>query len=91
SSIVLGCLLVLAAAQTKGVFERAVGPCINDKCPSGSSCYYAQCIPTEIAPVMPTPDIKTAIGPCGTWSMCEKDQFCFQTKCYPHPNLDALL
>ncbi|GMR60894.1 hypothetical protein PMAYCL1PPCAC_31089, partial [Pristionchus mayeri] len=88
SLLVLTCTLALASSQTKGVFERAVGPCIDDKCPSGSSCYYGQCIPSEIAPKMPEPEKSTAVAKCLYGGMCEKAQYCFKGDCYPHPNLD---
>ncbi|KAF8354594.1 hypothetical protein PRIPAC_96217 [Pristionchus pacificus] len=88
SPLVLGCFVALATCQTKGVFESAVGPCIDDSCPSGSSCYYGQCIPSEIAPKMPEPEKNTALGACRYGGMCDKDQYCYHKECYPHPKLD---
>ncbi|CAB3399864.1 unnamed protein product [Caenorhabditis bovis] len=85
NSILVFCLLVIAiAAQVDrhAIFEKAVGPCIADRCQSKHVCYYGQCVPEGIAPEMPRLKKEDSIGPCLNY-MCPKDSFCHENNCYP--------
>ncbi|CAI5456331.1 unnamed protein product [Caenorhabditis angaria] len=73
-----------AALTRDEIFQRAVGPCINDNCQSKHVCYYGQCVPEGISPPMAAIDLSTAVGKCQFGGLCTAENtFCHQGNCYP--------
>ncbi|CAD5226016.1 unnamed protein product [Bursaphelenchus xylophilus] len=82
-------VVFLCAQVVYGQFdkEKAVGPCINGKCPEGHVCHDEECYPNvqndDPMDEMYDSDVKarTSIGPCVN-DLCPAGYNCVDNKCY---------